>query len=176
MLLAGDEFGQSQNGTNNAYCQDNETTWIDWTLKDSNQGLFRFISNLIRFRREHAMLRRDRFVPDGDNREIVMRWGGRKANEPDWGYESRLLTLHLCEASVGKPGEQIYVAANAHWQPAECELPPLACGEWRRFADTAMPAPDDIADAGHEIEIRQDHYLVAPRSVVILIGKERHAR
>jgi pullulanase/glycogen debranching enzyme len=104
-----------------------------------------------------------------------MCWGGRKPDAADWSYESRLLSLHLFEAPLDTPGEQIYIAANAHWEPAECKLPPLAWGEWRRFADTWLAAPADIADACNEARIRQDRYIVNPRSVVILVGKEVHA-
>jgi isoamylase len=175
MLLAGDELGHSQQGNNNAYCQDNETTWIDWRLKAANQGWFRFVRNLIQFRRDHAVLRRDSYVPDGHQREIVMRWGGRNPDHADWSQESRLLSLHLFEAPSHAAGEQIYMIANAHWDSAECELPRLAGGEWRRVADTSLPVPHDIADRGQEIRIHQDRYTVGPRSVVILIGKETHA-
>jgi glycogen operon protein len=175
MLLAGDELGHTQTGNNNAYCQDNETTWTDWRLKDSNAGWFRFVRNLIRFRREHAVLRRDSYIPDGRQREIVMQWGGRNPEHADWGPESRLLSLHLFESPDHVPGERIYLIANAHWEAADCGLPHLARGEWRRFADTALPPPEDIADNGRETLIRQDRYLVQPRSVVILIGKETDA-
>jgi glycogen operon protein len=171
MLLAGDELGHTQSGNNNAYCQDNQTTWIDWSRESSDPGLFRFVRSLIRFRREHPILRKSSFVPDGGGRRIIMRWGGTKPDAPDWSAESRLLALHLYEESGDGHGDQIYVLANAHWDAAECELPRLTSGAWRRFADTFLAAPHDVADVGHEIEIQQDKYIVNPRSVVILVGK-----
>jgi isoamylase len=171
MLLAGDELGHSQNGNNNAYCQDNETTWINWVLENSNAGLVRFVRTLIRFRRDHPVLRRDTFIPNARSREIVMQWGGRRPNAADWSFESRLLSVYLFEAPVDVPGEKIYVVANAHWEPADCELPALRYGKWRRFADTSLAAPDDICDRGMGAEIAQDRYLVQSRSVMILIGE-----
>jgi isoamylase len=176
MLLAGDEIGHSQGGNNNAYCQDNELSWMDWRLEDSNQGLLRFFRNLIRFRRAHAILRRDNFVPDTGHRETIMRWGGREPDSPDWSHESRLLSLHLGEAPSDTASEQIYLIANAHWEAAECGLPRLTGSEWRRFADTSLTSPDDIADDGMEAAIPQDRYCVNPRSLLILVSKEIHAR
>ena len=172
MLLAGDEFGQSQAGNNNAWCQDNEVSWLDWRLKQVNAGLFRFIKGLIRFRREHALLRRSSFVHQGHTNEIVMEWGGREPGHPDWGGESRLLTLHLFEAPARPCHERIYILANSHWEPAECRLPERARGEWRRVADSSLPSPADFSEPGSEAAIPQDRYLVRPRSVVILIHQE----
>jgi glycogen operon protein len=175
MLLAGDELGQSQAGNNNAYCQDNEMAWIRWGARESETGLLRFVSALIRFRGEYSVLRRQSFVPDAGRREIAMYWGGRNPAEADWSHESRLLTLHLFEAPGQVAGENIYVIANAHWEAAECILPALPWGQWRRFADTALAAPDDICEPGQEARIPQTSYRAGPRSVVILIGKETHA-
>jgi glycogen operon protein len=171
MLLAGDEIGHSQLGNNNAYCQDNQTSWIDWSPQKSNLGLFRFVRNLIAFRREHPALRKNSFGHDAVNRPIVMRWGGRKPDQADWSFESRLLSVQLGEETGNGPGEQIYLIANAHWEAAECELPELAWGRWHRFADTSLAAPFDIAELGEEIEIPRESYLVKPRSVLILLGK-----
>ncbi|HEY2843231.1 MAG TPA: glycogen debranching enzyme, partial [Bryobacteraceae bacterium] len=178
MLLAGDEFGHSQNGNNNAYCQDNETSWIDWRLRDANPDLLRFFRGMIAFRRAHAVLRRGSYLHEEGAREIAMHWGGTDPDFADWSDESRLLTLHLFEKPVEKPfekqGEQIYMIANAHWEAAACRLPRLDWGEWRRFADTSLPAPEDIADPGSEAAIPQDRYVVQPRSVVLLTGKAWH--
>ena len=175
MLLAGDEFGHSQGGNNNAYCQDNETSWIDWRLRDTNAGLYKFVRNLIRFRRNYTVLRRDRFLAGGEAREIFLSWGGIRPELADWSSESRLLSLHIFEGPRDAPGEQIYIVANAHWEVAECELPPLTWGAWTRFADTSLPIPADIADPGEEVEIGQDRYLVGPRSVVILTARGENA-
>lgn len=172
MFLAGDEFGHSQNGNNNAYCQDNETTWLNWRLQADRQDLVRFVRNLLHLRRRYDILRPRSFVPRGDARPVGKRWGGRRAGCADWGYESRLLTWHLFQSPESLPGEQLYVIANAHWEAATCELPPLSWGEWHRFADTSLAQPDDVAEAGGEVPIGPAAYVAGPRSVVILVGKK----
>lgn len=175
MLLAGDEFGNSQQGNNNAYAQDNETAWLNWDLESANQPLFRFVASLIRLRRELAVLRRRSFLPDGNGRDVGTRWGGRSVERPDWSHDSRLLAWHLFETPLETPGEQLYLIANAHWEPAECELPSLGWGQWMRVADTCLPPPHDIEEPGEEAVIRQDRYRVGPRSVVILLRKSAAA-
>ncbi len=173
MLLAGDEIGHSQNGNNNAYCQDNELSWIDWSRRESNASLFRFIRGLIQFRKDHSVLRKSSFGPDQEGRGIVMHWGGRMPGAADWSDESRLLSLYLCEHPVFEPGEQIYLIANSHWEAADCELPNIAWGRWHRFVDTSLAAPFDMAGRGEEVEISQNRYFVNARSVVILVAKNR---
>ena len=171
MLLAGDEIGHSQQGNNNAYCQDNEMSWIDWSGRESNESLFRFIRGLIQFRREHSVLRKSSFGPDQEGRGIVMRWGGRMPGAADWSEESRLLSLYLCEHPLSEPGEQIYLIANSHWEGADCELPNIDWGRWHRFVDTSLAAPFEMAERGEEIEISGNRYFVSARSVVILVAK-----
>jgi glycogen operon protein len=172
MLLAGDEFGRSQDGNNNAWSQDNGTAWLNWNLKTAGADLFRFVRKLIRFRREHPVLRRRSFLPGGDGRGIAIFWGGRLPGRPDWSHESRLLAWHVAAMPLEAPGDQVYVIANAHWEAAECELPELRWGEWRRTADTGLPPPDDIAAPGCELPLKDSRYLVGPRSVAVFVGKE----
>jgi isoamylase len=96
MLLAGDEFRRTQRGNNNAYCQDNEISWIDWTLLEKHRELFRFFKLVLKFRQSHpALRRRHYFYGEKDRRgrpEIV--WHGVQLEHPDWSYES-LLFVHL---------------------------------------------------------------------------------
>ena len=127
MLLAGDEFGRTQRGNNNAYCQDNETSWVDWSLLERNADLFRFTQRLIRFRKAHPSLRRRSFFEDGEN--ALVAWHGTKLDEPDWTGESRTLAMHLLAADGD---EAIYLVANAHWEARTFELPKAAAG--RRLA------------------------------------------
>ena len=87
MLLAGDEFGRTQNGNNNAYCQDNEISWIDWTLLRTNRDLQEFVQRLIQFRKDHPILRRDTFLTGktraGGNAPDI-HWLGPQGHGPDW--------------------------------------------------------------------------------------------
>jgi glycogen operon protein len=97
-------------------------------------------------------------------------WHGRKLAQPDWSQESRVLALHL---PSGRGDDDIYVAANAHWQAHDFALPPLVGGRmWRRFVDTFLPSPDDAAEPGKEpILAGQKTYRMASRSVAILVGR-----
>jgi isoamylase len=172
MILSGDELERSQKGNNNGYCQDNELSWFPWELETSNAGMLRFFRNLIAFRRTHAILRRRSYVRDDTRREARTVWHGVELHKPDWGDDSRLLAWHMFEEPETRPGEQIYVIANAHWESHRCALPPLCWGKWRRFVDTSLSPPHDIADPnGALADIRQDICRVGPRSVVVLVAR-----
>ncbi len=169
MILGGDELFRTQRGNNNAYCQDNETSWVDWSQLDREHDLFRFVSCLLRFRRAHPSLRRRTFFED-DPRGPGVAWHGWKLGKIDFGSESRSLAMHL----LARDGDDdIYLAANAHWEPHAFELPRLAPGKcWRRFVDTGREPPEDVAEPGAEPVLRaQRAYPVGPRSTVVLLGR-----
>jgi len=171
MITAGDEFGRTQKGNNNSYCQDNGLSWIQWDLEHSNADLLRFFRHLITFRCEHAILRRGSYVRDQTRREVTTVWHGVELNKPDWSYESRLLAWHTFEAPMNRRGEHVYVVANAHWEAHSCVLPPVTWGRWRRFVDTSLRTPKDITDpTGAFPDVPRDRYLVGPRSVVVLVA------
>ena len=170
MITAGDEFGRTQKGNNNGYCQDNDLSWIQWDLEKSNADLLRFFRNLIAFRSEHAILQRGSYIRDQTRRNVITEWHGVELNKPDWSYESRLLARHTYEDPANRKGEQVYFIANAHWEAHSCALPPIEWGRWRRFIDTSLASPEDIADPkGPFPEVAPDRYLVGPRSVVALV-------
>jgi glycogen operon protein len=171
MVLAGDEFGRTQLGNNNAYCQDNETSWVDWRLLDANADLFRFFQLLIRFRRAHPLLRSDDFDLDAEDGARHIAWHGVELGKPDWSWESRALAMHLYGMDGGE-AEDIYFIANAHWEGHVFELPHLPERRWCRVVDTMQMPPHDIAEPGaEEVLADQRRYVVGPRSVVVLIGK-----
>ena len=99
-----------------------------------------------------------------------MAWHGFKLGKIDFGAESRALAMHLLRADGD---DDIYLAANAHWEPHAFELPRLPLGKsWRRFVDTSHSAPDDVAEPGAEPPIpAQRSYPVGPRSTVVLVGR-----
>jgi glycogen operon protein len=172
MITAGDELGRSQKGNNNGYCQDNELSWMPWQGETSNANLLRFFRNLIAIRRSHAILRRRSYVRDNTSREVTTVWHGVELHKPDWSWGSHLLAWHMFEAPETRPGEQIYVIANAHWEAHSCALPPVCWGKWRRLVDTSLGAPKDIAEPDAALpEIRSQRYRVAPRSVVVLVAR-----
>jgi glycogen operon protein len=170
MILAGDEMGRSQGGNNNAYCQDNETSWLDWGLRQRNADLVRFFARLVRFRKAHPALRRETFFEDERTGPPPVVWHGPRRGKPDWTPESRAVALHLLRSRVD---EDIYVAANAHWEPRSFELPFLGPGRrWRLFVDTSRESPDDIAEPGSEAPLPPaPAYRLGPRSVVVLVGR-----
>jgi len=90
MLMAGDEFGRTQKGSNNAYCQDNEISWVDWSLLETNRELFEFTKQLIALRHRHPILRRKKFFTGKGDIE----WIGPDGHEVDW-HHSRAIGMHL---------------------------------------------------------------------------------
>lgn len=171
MISAGDEVGQSLRGNNNAYCQDNELNWFDWTLTETNASLLRFFRLLIRFRMDHTILRRGTFAPNGvDSLQPRVDWHGVALYQPDWSQDSHTLAMHL----HGRPNgaqEHIYLISNAHWEPHEFELPVASGWRWVRAVDTSLESPDDIAEPGREQELTNARrYTAGPRSTVVLMG------
>ncbi|MFN4260182.1 MAG: glycogen debranching protein GlgX [Gemmataceae bacterium] len=162
-LTQGDEFGRTQQGNNNAYCQDNDISWVDWSLAEKNAGLLRFTQMMIALRKGHFALSREQFV----NR---VTWHGIKVGDPDWSGQSRTLAFQM-HGWHNQP--DIYVAFNMHWDAQRFQLPPHnGQWRWRRLVDTNLPSPDDITDESHAVWLNPaDHYTMAPRSAIILISQ-----
>jgi isoamylase len=161
-LLQGDEFGRTQQGNNNAYCQDNAISWVDWDLAEKHAGLLRFTRMLIALRKRHFALTREQFV----NR---VSWHGSKVGDPDWTGQKRTLAFQL-HGWHGKA--DLYVLFNAHWEWQKFALPPCqGRWQWRRLVDTNLPVPEDIVEEEDAVLLRPaDSYVAAPRSAVILIA------
>jgi glycogen operon protein len=179
MILAGDEIGNTQFGNNNAYCQDNEISWVDWSLLNSNKEIFEFFRKMIAFRRAHPVLRSSGHF---QNRDYMgsgfadITWHGTKAWNADWSGRAHTLAFMLCgkHAKGGKVQDNnIYVAMNMHWEMHGFELPKLPKSQaWYVFANTDAQAPQDIWEVGEEKKLEnQSEFLVGSRSVVVLIGK-----
>jgi glycogen operon protein len=159
MIVAGDEFLNTQRGNNNPYNQDNEITWLDWARLEDNREVFRFFKLMIAFRKSHPCIGRPTFW-----REDVS-WHG--ADGPvDFGHESRRLAYLLRGASVGDG--DLYVMINGHWQDRSFTVPERQTSEWRRVVDTARPSPEDIVESGSEPVLKTASYPVRARSVVVL--------
>lgn len=169
MILAGDEFGRTQQGNNNAYCQDNEVSWINWELTKTHAELFRFFKLLIAFRKKHPILRLRNFIENNASHSGAITWHGVKLNQPDWSWDSRSLAMHLKKEQE----EDIFLIANAHWESHLFELPWLGIRRrWCRVIDTFLESPFDITEEGTESNLRhQNFYKVGPRTVVVLISK-----
>jgi glycogen operon protein len=178
MLVAGDEFGRTQRGNNNAYCQDNDLSWVDWSLADTNAGLLRFTRAAIAFRRAHPALRRPWHLRGHRDSGLFpeVSWHGERAWTPDWSPGMRLVAAMLYHH--GPDGHDcVYVAANAHWDGRELELPVLPDGlAWHLFADTAQPDGTDVHLPGEEPPLTGDRVWVEPRSTVVLVAKQTDPR
>ena len=158
----GDEFGRTQRGNNNAYCQDNEISWIDWRLVKENEDLVRFTRMMIALRKKYFAINREEFV----NR---VSWHGTRIGDPDWTGESRTLAFQL-HGWHGLP--DVYAIFNAYWEWQEFSLPPHE-GEWNwhRLVDTHLSSPDDIVEENQAVALDPcDHYNVGPRSTAILVN------
>lgn len=170
MILAGDEVLRSQGGNNNAYCQDNELSWFDWRLVDTNRDMLRFVRELIALRKRHPSLRRPRFLSGrpapGATLPDVM-WHGERLNEPAWSDASaRLLAFTL--AGTRDDETPLHVILNMSDDVRAVAVPALADYRWRRVLDTALATPQDIAPPDAQAGVEGDHYRVQPRCVVVL--------
>jgi isoamylase len=179
MLLAGDEFLRTQRGNNNAYCQDNAVSWIDWTLAETNADFLRFVRELIALRKRHLALRRRGFLrgagPEGHLRPDVV-WHGVEPNRPDFSPQSQVLAYTLDGGMTGRePDRDLYVACNAGREPRPFRVPAAPSARpWRRAVDTALAAPADIVgpDEGPLVPTGA-LYPVAAHSAVVLVSAER---
>jgi glycogen operon protein len=169
MVLMGDEVRRSQRGNNNAYCQDNEISWFDWSLLERHSDVQRFLTLLLarRLRRDVSYEER-RFTLTDRLREASFRWHGVKLDQPDWGDCS-----HSFACGIELPNEQLrfHMIVNAFWEPLEFELP-AGGGQyaWRRWIDTALDSPRDIVPWESAELVNGREYRTEHRSVVVLIA------
>jgi glycogen operon protein len=174
MILAGDEMGRTQNGNNNAYCQDNEVSWIDWNLLNTNKDIFNFFEKIIAFRKKHPILKvKDHFetLDSLGSRYPEVSFHGLKPWEYDCSYDNRVLAVMFYDKH--SDNEIIYMGMNMHWEPQEFNLPKLIGMDWHMFANTALQYPNDIYEVGQERLLKNQSKLVLePRSVVILVGRK----
>jgi isoamylase len=177
MIMGGDEFLRTQQGNNNAWCQDNPVSWIDWSLKQRNAGFVRFVRMMIALRKAHPVLRRRTFFTGergGLPPEIV--WHGIEPVKPDFSHESRSLAWALDGRRSDRPNlvdRDIYVAVNAWSEPLGFMIPAAPSGRpWRAVVDTALPSPEDIMeeDQGPVVAVSQV-YRVQSHSMIILVSE-----
>ena len=143
MFCAGDEFLNTQRGNNNPYNQDNETTWLDWSLLEKHRDIFRFFQRMISFRKSRRTIAPGRYW-----REDV-RWHG--ADGPvDFGPESRCLAYCLTGERFDEGN--LYVMINAFWQPVLFRVQEGNAGVWKRLIDTSRPTPDDISAERRDLD------------------------
>lgn len=163
MFLAGDEFCNTQYGNNNAYCQDNITSWLDWSLLEKNQDMFRFFQYMIRFRKEHRLLRID--VSGGAcgfpdiSFHGVEPWHDKFAD-----YEHYVGVMFAGQDKHSGP-QVIYIASNAYWEDITVTLPSLPISMcWEVAVDTWQSEQSTYP-------LDSDKLLIRARSVIVLVGE-----
>jgi glycogen operon protein len=172
MLLMGDEVRRTQLGNNNAYCQDNEMSWFDWTLLSKHADVHRFVT-LLNARRllrdiEHEQQR-------ASLNELIQAankaWHGVKLHQPDWTEWSHSVAF---TAELRTEGTLVHLILNAYWEPLVFELPSVSNGEgdpWHRWIDTSLESPDDIAPWRVAPRVSGLTYRSEARSVVVLFAQ-----
>jgi len=172
MMLMGDEVRRTQLGNNNAYCQDNETSWFDWTLLAKHTDIHRFVTQL----NARRVLRN--LEPEGQRlslnqllRGANLAWHGVKLGQPDWGESSRSIAFTV---EIRREKLLFHVILNAYWQPLNFELPRVneaGKNPWRRWIDTALDSPYDILQWETAESVPGYAYRAESRSVVMLFAE-----
>ena len=163
MFLAGDEFGNSQSGNNNAYCQDNAISWLDWTLLERNQDIFRFFQYMIRFRMEHRILRTN--LSDGACGFPDVSFHGVEPWRDAFEDYDRYVGILFAGSERNTGPQVIYVASNAYWEPLDVTLPELPASMcWELAVDTWEAAQPPCRSVG-------GCFSIQPRSVMVFIGR-----
>ena len=165
MFLAGDEFCNTQFGNNNAYCQDNLTSWLDWRLLEKNQEIFRFFQYMIKLRKEYRILRTN--LSDGYYNFPDVSFHGVEPWHGTFGEHEHYVGVLFAGLNEEEKPEIVYVASNAYWEPLDVTLPDLPRKlRWELLADTRQ-AEQTIRP------LDGLRFSIAPRSVMVFAAKER---
>jgi isoamylase len=178
MLLAGDEFGRTQQGNNNAYCQDNLISWVDWKLAASNVALIRLVQKLTALRHKYAILRRNRFLTGAYDEELEVKdltWinaSGAEMKSEDWSDGNMRCFGMLMDGRARPTGVRqrgteatMLLVLNAHHDLVQFTLPACAGGEhWTVVLDTNFPDSETV-----ESLAAGDKYAVTARSLLLFV-------
>jgi glycogen operon protein len=180
MILGGDELRRSQKGNNNAYCQNNEISWYDWTCLQKHADIHRFCARLIDFRKRHHALRRPDFFKgtDGDENAIPdITWYDETGGFPDWSAVDLRIAALIDGSRDDCCGEiddnHVYMAFNASPEASVFVIPRLPDGKtWSRAIDTSLDSPEDCVEPGCEVTLEPlEAYRVESRSLVVLLSE-----
>ena len=182
MLLSGDEIRRSQRGNNNAYCQDNELSWLDWTCMDTHKEILEFTQKALKLRRKHPVFRRPEFFEgkrhSGPQSALPdISWFGPDGHEPNWEKSNHFLAYRLSgnkhETLDIEDDWDFFVMCNSSTTDVTVTLPPPARGKkWHGLIDTSAEFPHDfIAEDKTEPLDVQKTYVLPARTTAILVGK-----
>ncbi len=181
MLVAGDEFGRSQQGNNNAWCQDNELSWINWNLLENNKDLFLFVQYLIQLRKKHALFRREDFFETKINESEPphiedISWHGLQPGQQDWSHECR--TLGFLLSGANKKDDDFYIMVNGHIENDQIftipDLPQKGTSRrWKKIIDTSNEKNNSIASLQQAIVINPRNQLNVAHMGCIVLQSEK---
>jgi len=171
MILMGDEARRTQFGNNNAYCQDDETSWFDWGLLQKHADVHRFATLLnARRRLRSTEIERQRISLNRLLRGANLKWHGVKIGQPDWSMSSHSLAL-----TVEMPDEKLtlHLIANAYWEALDFELPQIGRPgrSWRRWINTGLDSPQDIVHWEAAPPAPSSAIRAEPRSVIVFFAE-----
>ena len=166
MLLGGDEFYRSQGGNNNAYCQDNETSWYDWSCLEEQREIFHFTRSMIAFRAAHPILSKDKFYTDAE-----IRWFNPQQQLPNWSDPKQKQLACLIQE-----GEQhaLCLMFNAGSDAVDFDLPPAPSGtRWHLVVDTSHDASEEPSARG-DAPLCQDPFTfhLSSQSSAVLFARQ----
>ena len=169
MMVAGDEFRRTQRGNNNAYCQDNDISWLDWSLVEKNAELVRFTRSLIDFRRNQPTVRRRQFLtgtPNSKDGWSDVNWFSPLGTAVDWHLSEQpiicLLAAPTVQEDPSKLGRDVLLMINSSSLGCRFMIPTISKSkEWRLFLDTSLPSPHDVYPDldGPELPVSGSHTL-----------------
>ena len=180
MLLGGDEFRRTQQGNNNAYCQNNEISWYDWRFLETYADVYRFARLAITLRQNHPIFRRTRFFTGHDIDQDQYRdihWYSSKGHDADWDPTNQRLMCMLDGSKEETGAEQddadVLMMFNSGSRSHLFYLPRAPHdGRWHLVLDTSLPSPADIHLPGEEVELEPTiTYHVKAYSMVVMISK-----
>lgn len=170
MLLSGDEFGNTQFGNNNPYCQDNEISWLDWSLLRTYEDRFQFVQKMIEIRKAHPVLRKVLPQAHCGLRGISLHGAVPYAFRAEENTHM-LGILYSGHDTTRQKDDVLYLAMNMYWEPLEIELPALECGcRWAVLVNTGAAIGAQIGAGIAKADIIEGRIRLAPRSVILLEG------
>jgi len=180
MILGGDEMGRTQGGNNNAYCQDNEISWYDWSFLEKRPDYYRFVKEMIAFRLRHPAFMRSEFYTgrEGAYKGIPdISWFDEKGGTPNWDTIGQCLAFRMegskAEILSDRDDNDFFIMINGGGKAVDFKVcDPLDGKKWVRAIDTGLPSPDDILTSGKEAMLEKPSaYKVKEHSIVVLISR-----
>ncbi len=181
MICAGDEFGRTQNGNNNAWCQDNQTGWLDWSLLTTNSGFHRLFQACIALRKRHALFRRKEFFPPVEKRndsatsyeiDTEIAWQYLRPGVQNWSQNCHGLAFLLRASGCGEGSSDFFVMLNGNGKqklPFIAPEPQRNGRAWYRIIDTSAVSPEDICPLEAAIpQSTRNRIVVPPFGCVVL--------